>query len=227
MAVVEDDMSIVRVGSSMDIEALATVVSNVLDLSRVPLDLLGVGSSVWSDNSSNVDLEALASLVGNSVLSLGEGSDGLSSGIEDPPLLVVVWIVVLDSESILVVSDVLSEVQGSLVGEHSRSDLELNSRSKWLNWVVNSLLVEVPSLVGSIVAVVPNGPSLVMVISTVDIEASSSNISDVLDASSVPSDLLEGFSLGWSHDRIVALDEPVVTVQLNGHSEVSVRHSSD
>lgn len=45
--------------------------------------------------------------------SVGSSSDRSGSPVEHEPLLVVVWVVVLDSESILMGSDVLSVEQSS------------------------------------------------------------------------------------------------------------------
>lgn len=79
MAVPEDKMSVIIVSSSMNIEALSSVVLNVSDSSGNPSDLVLVDSTVWSDSSSNSNSEALANLVGNAVGSLGVLSDGVGS----------------------------------------------------------------------------------------------------------------------------------------------------
>ena len=72
-------------------------------------------SSVLSDGSSDSDSESLSSLVGDGVVSLGPGSDGLGSPVEGPPLLVVQWVAGSDSKSELVASDVLVPEEGSSV----------------------------------------------------------------------------------------------------------------
>jgi len=68
----------------------------------VPLDLDGVITGVWSDGSSNTDSVSGSLLVGKSVVSLLPGSDGLGSSVEGEPLFPVSWVVVSDSESVLV-----------------------------------------------------------------------------------------------------------------------------
>jgi len=60
-------------------------------------------------------------------------------------LLVVVWVVVLDSESEVTISDVLVPEDGS-VSRHSSLDLESNSVSEWISWEVNSLSVKIELL---------------------------------------------------------------------------------
>ena len=65
MAVIEDDVHVVSVFSTINVEALASVVSDVLHLSSVPSDLVLVNSSVRSYGNSSVDDEALANLVGD------------------------------------------------------------------------------------------------------------------------------------------------------------------
>ena len=60
-------------------------------------------------------------------------------------MLVVVWVVVLDSESEITISDVLVPEDGS-VSRHSSLDLESNSVSEWVSWEVNSLSVKIELL---------------------------------------------------------------------------------
>ena len=126
VAVPEDNMSVVSVGSTVNIEAFATVVSDVSSLSRVPLDSLGVVTSPWSDGGSNSDSEALTLLVSNDHVSLVENSDGLSSSVEGEPLFVLGWVVVSDSKSVLTGSDVLVVEESSVVS-HNGSDLEFDT----------------------------------------------------------------------------------------------------
>jgi hypothetical protein len=59
--------------------------------------------------------------------------------------------------------------------------LESDSVSKWELWIVVPLGVVVPLLVLTLVALVPDGVSVVGVVGTVDVQASSEDISDVLD----------------------------------------------
>lgn len=208
VTVPEDDMSSVNVFTSMDIKALSTIVSDVSALSSVPLDSLGVVTREWSESGSDIDLEALTSLVGKSVLSLVESSDGLGSLIEGEPLLLVIWVEVLDSESILVSTNVLSRVKSSVL-IHSGSDLELDSGSQWLLWILNGFLVNPPSLVGTVMALVPDQVSVMVVMTTMDIKASISNISQVLSLSCEPSDSLNLFFLELSDGSSVEPVSPV------------------
>jgi len=59
-----------------------------------------------------------------------------------------------------VTTDVLLDNKRSLLWK-SRSDLEFNSISEWLSWVSDTGSVEGPSLVGTVVAVVEDGMSVV------------------------------------------------------------------
>jgi len=57
----------------------------------------------------------VTSLVSNSIVSSGPGSDSLSSPVEGPPLSVVQWIVSSDSKSELVSTNVLMPEESSSV----------------------------------------------------------------------------------------------------------------
>jgi len=61
--------------------------------------------------------------------------------------------------------------------------LELDSTVEWLFWIVLSLEVNDPTLVSTIVALVPVGVSVVSVRVSVNIEASLADISDVSSGS--------------------------------------------
>jgi hypothetical protein len=113
VAVPEDNMSHVVVSGSVNIQALLSVVSQVSESSSVEGNLLVNLGSPWSHNSSDSDSESLSVLVGNGVTLVGEGSDGSSSSVEDEPLSVVLWVVVSDSESVLVSTDMLMPEEGS------------------------------------------------------------------------------------------------------------------
>jgi len=113
VAVPEDNVSVVVVVSTVNVQTFSTVVSNVSSGSTVPGESLVDLGSPWSDSSSNSDLVTLSLLVGNGVVSSGEGSDSSGSGIEDEPLLVVPWGVVSDSKSVLVSTNVLGPEEGS------------------------------------------------------------------------------------------------------------------
>ena len=75
-------------------------------------------------------------------------------------MLNVSWEVGSDSESVLMTSLVLSNSDSSST-RHSSSDLELNSVVQWLAASSLTLLIKDPTLVGAVVAVVPDGVSVV------------------------------------------------------------------
>lgn len=81
-------------------------------------------------------------------------------------------------------------VEEGLSSAHLRSDLESDAISPWLSWVRDALLINVPGLVESIVAVVEDHVSLVGVGSTMHIEALSSEVLNVSVLSSNPLGLL-------------------------------------
>jgi hypothetical protein len=65
VAVPPDDMTVVLVDSTVDVEALASLVSDVLSVATVELDELGIiSSNELSDNSMLADVESLAGSVG-------------------------------------------------------------------------------------------------------------------------------------------------------------------
>ena len=199
VAVPEDNVSSVSVNSSVDIEALLSVVSDVSSSSSVESGFLVNLTSPWSDSSGDSNSEGVSLLVSNDVTSVGPGSDGSSSLVEDEPLSVVLWCVVSDSESVLVATDVLLPVQSS-EGAHSRFDLESSAVWKWLSWVGVGSLVDIPGLVQTVVAVPHDGVSEMSVDSSMDIEAVLVVELDVLSASVVPNDLLNGLTSVGSDD---------------------------
>jgi len=113
-----DNVVVVMVSSSISIKAESTVVSDVRRSSIVPSDSIVVSSSVLSGINSNIGSECSTDLVTDTIVSLVVGSDGLSSQVEGPPLFSVGWIVVLDSDSVLMSSDVFM-VEHSSVSVHS------------------------------------------------------------------------------------------------------------
>lgn len=90
---------------------------------------------------------------------------------------VVIWVVVLDSQSVLVSSNMLSVEECSL-GWHSSLDLESDSVSQWVSWVLNTLLIEVPLLVSFSVAISVRSVSEVRVVSTMNLKTGLRDISD-------------------------------------------------
>lgn len=184
MAFIPVDMSVVGVGSSVNIEASSSLISDGSSVSVEPSDVLESFLSVVSHDGgvTIVTPVVTSSLDGDGLVSVREGSDRFGSLVEHEPLLVVVWVSVSDSQSVLMASDMLGDDQGS-VGWHGRLDLESKSVSQWVSWEVNTLLVEVPSLVCTVVASPEDSVSVVVVVTSMDIEAESGNISDVSSAS--------------------------------------------
>ena len=157
----------------MDIKASSSHVSDVSDLTGEPSHVLK--NVVLLEVSHNGNVALVVPVVSIELdrhdhLSVGPGSDGSSSSVEDPPLLVVVWVVVLDSQSVLVVTNMLSVEQGSSAG-HSGLDLESQTVFEWVSWEVWPLLVNVPGLVKTVVAVEEDNVHVVNVSATWDIKA--------------------------------------------------------
>jgi len=121
VALVPLEMSSVRVGSSVNIKASVSEISQVSYRSSEPSDVLELSStSEWSGDGSVVVVVPVVTVVLNrhDQVSVGSGSDRSSSPVEGPPLLDIIWSVVLDSESVLTVADVLSP-DNSLTRAHS------------------------------------------------------------------------------------------------------------
>ena len=139
---------------------------------------------------------------------------------------VVVWVVVLDSESVLVVTNMLMPSNSSFLWK-SGFDLESNSVLQWVSWEVWLSLVNVPLLVLSIVARPEDNVHVVSVLRSVDIKASSRDISDVSESSWVESELLgskTGVSLRSS--RNVSSETSVELMTKNVGSLVVLSDSS-
>lgn len=131
------------------------------------------GSVTRAVNSSKDVLTVTKGVSGKSIVSPVVGSDSLGSAIESIPGVLVIWVLIVNPDIAVV-----SEVQWS-VSVNSGSDLELDTVSEWVGWVVDTLLVDVPALVLAIVAFVPNKVSVVSVGVTVNVQASDSQISNV------------------------------------------------
>jgi len=108
VAVPEDNMSVVNVSSSVNIEALLSVVSDVSISSTIEGNSLVDLTSPWSDSSRMTDLVSSTHSVGNNVGSSLGRSDGSSSSVEEEPLLDVSWEGSSNSELILVGANMLS-----------------------------------------------------------------------------------------------------------------------
>jgi len=214
MAVPEDNMSVVSVRSTMNVKTFLSVVSDVSVSTVVPSDSLEVLVGVLSDSGSDSNSELVTSLVGDDVASSSPSSDSLGSRIEGPPLLVVLWVVISDSESVLVSSNMLVPEEGSVRG-HSRLDLELNTITKWVWWVSVTDSINVPSLVGTIVALPPDNVSVVRVVSTMNIKALVVSVSNVSSATSEESHLLSVMSSPVSGNSSVTISLEIVSVKLD------------
>lgn len=163
----------------MDIEALVQDVSDVSSSSTEESHSLnGLTLVVSSNGSVSISGEVSGSdLDGDYSSSVGESSDRLGSPVKDPPLSVVSWVVVSDPESVLVCTNMLVPEEGS-VGSHSRLDLELDSVSEWVSWVVEWSSVEVEGLLGVVAADLENHVTTIPS-SVVEVKAVSSWRSDV------------------------------------------------
>jgi hypothetical protein len=107
-------VSVVSVGPTVDIEASSTKISDVLLASIEPSHLLESFIFIWlgTGNVSFMGPVSCTVLDTNSFLSVRSRSDRLGSPVEDPPLSNIIWVVVLDSESELVSTNVLVPSDG-------------------------------------------------------------------------------------------------------------------
>lgn len=115
MASPPDDVSVVRVGFSVNIKALSWDVSDVSDRTSIEGSSLVRLTNPLSDDSSSVDLESLSSLVGDGIVSFVNWSNGSSSSVKEPPLSDVPWLMVLDSESKLISTNMFMPEESSSV----------------------------------------------------------------------------------------------------------------
>lgn len=152
-------------------------------------------------------------------------SNGLGSPVEDPPLFVAVWVVVLDSESVLMSTNVFMPEEGSSAS-HLGLDLESSSISDWVSWIRDSSGVDGPALVGMVVASPEDDMSVLRVRPSVDVEALSWDISDVSGTSTVVSNHLVVVTSGVLSDNSGDSDSESIT-SLVGDGIVSLLVSSD
>jgi len=198
------DMSVLRIGSSMDIKASDSQISDVSSASIEPSDLLDVvGSEVGNDGSITIVVPGGTSVVvldGDCLSSVSSCSNRSCSPVNNPPLLNVFSHSVSDSQSELMSTDVFMVEEG-LSSLHHRSDLELDSISQWVSWEVNSLSVNEPLLR----CVVPAWVELSVFIDAVTSTSSSeANAGMVDNSSSSEGNLLEWFVSPWSNVGIVS-----------------------
>jgi len=119
-AFVPDQVSVVRVVVSVNPQASSSDISDGSSAGVVPSGSLEGLSSPVSDSGGIAVVFPVGSglLDRHGVVSVGNRSNGFGSPVEDPPLLVVVWVVVSDSKSEVSVTDVLVPEDGS-VSAHS------------------------------------------------------------------------------------------------------------
>lgn len=224
VAVPVDDVSVLMVVSSVNIQTFLWQISDVLSGTLVEEGLLVVRVSPWSHDGGDSDSPSVSLLVGQGEFSIRGSSNGSGSVIEDEPLLVVPWHVVSDSQSVLVVTDVLVSEQSS-VSAHSGLNLELNSVFEWVAlWNSNTLGVNSPSL-SSVVLVPP--PGEVVSVSVCEAVWSQHDVAPVLDVlgSVVESSLPHSVS-PWSGDGVTSSNESSGS-DLSGDGEVSSVGGSD
>ena len=145
-------------------------------------------------------------------------------------MLSVVVLVVSDSDSVLLTSNVLVGPDNWSLRLHQGSDLEVNSISEWVSVVSNSFSGQVEGRLSSISAVVES-VVLSMIVSLL-LQAGVTHGSDVSEVSSVEGNLLvvnSGDSLSleveWSDDSEVVVGELVSVTDRDG--EVSSAELSD
>jgi len=218
VAVVEPEIGTMLLVVTSSIKASVSVVSNVSSSSLVPLHVLVDLLSVVSGVSPSSIVEACSV---ENVVSVSNRSDGLSSPVEDEPLVSVIWVVIPQSEV------GVEECSDWSLVTHLSSDLELNSISNWISWVSDSLKINLPSLVLSVGASGPLDVIVGGVLASYNIQASDTHVSNVSSASIEPSDSLDHLGLVSSNNGGISIREPVVVVPLNGDSHVSVVISSD
>lgn len=115
----ENEVSVMSIRTTMNVQAFISVVLQIEVSFRafVPLDSFSVVICVRSNYSSVSNVESVAELIGNNVVSHTMCSDCVSSRVMHEPLFVVFWVISSDSQSVLVGSDVLMDEDCS-VGVH-------------------------------------------------------------------------------------------------------------
>lgn len=209
VALVPVDMSVVGVGVSVNVEASSSLISDSSSVRAEPSESLEL--IVVSEVSHNGGV-AIMVPVSSSVLdrdgpsSVTLGSDGSGSPVEDKPLLDVPWGIVSDSQSVLVSTNVFmpEECSSSL---HCGFDLESNSVSEWESWELDTLSINIPSLMFSVRADVED-KIVVHKVSTsastrLSFEALTGSVSDVSTSSSPEGDLLVWLVSPGSDDSVV------------------------
>lgn len=227
VAVPPGDWLVVSVLSSPDVKAQTVVVSEVLSVSSEPGDLLDVSLTVvvWSGDGESSLSEELSSLVSNDESSVFVGSDGSGSAVKSPEVSLKVRYQAFDSQSVLSSRHGSGIVVENSVSWEDRSDDEGLTVSNWIPWWVESSRVKEPDLVVTVVAVPPSD-YLVVDQSVMDnIQALSSQVSEVLSLSLVELKLLIVVVFELSDNS--GSTDSVFCIQLVGNDQVSVLSESD
>lgn len=115
MAFPEDDVSVVMVVISMNIKTVTSRVSEVSVGTFIVVESLSaVIVLILSHDNSSVVSQELTYLVRDGVVSSPHGSDGSSSSVRDEPLLGFPWFIISDSKSVLVSTNMLSNLERSV-----------------------------------------------------------------------------------------------------------------
>jgi len=179
----------VFVSHTCHVEAEACSVSDVSHSSHVEGSLAEVRLPVRSKDSSSANLVADSPLNGEDEVMLVPGPDGVRSGIKEPPLFVVKWVVVLESQLVLLLTDVFVVGNGS-AATLSGLDLELLLVCNWVLGVHEVHLINVPLLVHTVVASPPDQVLVINVPVSSDINTLLAVVLDVLALAIVPNDAL-------------------------------------
>ena len=172
-----------------------------------------------SCNNSSVSVSVpvvVVPLDGNGHSSVTLSSDRSGSPVEHPPLFDVFWIVVSDSKSIVVSSNVFM-VEKCSVSFHLRFDLESYTISQWISWEVNSSSVSEPILA---VAVFAHPESDVVLVGVSSVSWHQTKVGMVDNSLSSEENLLVNLVSPWSDVNIVVLS--MFVVDLIGECIVSL-----
>lgn len=166
-----EDVSTVM--SVVVLEAFTSVASDIAS-SILPVNLTLRVASIVSDN--NVSRSVGIGRDGPS--SVAKPSDGLGSSVVGEMLASVIWIKVHNSDVLLVTISVLSNT-GSETSVDLGSDGKSDTVTSWPFWSIDALSIDVPGLVETVVASPEDDVSSVVIVTSVNIKASNTSISDV------------------------------------------------
>lgn len=182
-------------------------------------------SALWASLECSHDSDFLNShlvvvLVGQGTVFVSPGSDRSGSAIEDEPLVLVSWLVELESESVLLMANVLLHDDRPL-GSHLRSNLESLSVIKWLLRSHCTVLVNSPFHVGwTVVAGVE--ADMGSPVCSVGVHAVSGIVLDVLGRTIVPSDLVLVETSVLSDHSVSTVSHSMSAVNTDGMSLFSI-----